>query len=178
MTNRFTADPQWRRGIVRRFEIFCKAMEMSSIAASVVGNDCRLRRPSRGARDQRQDYRDEERQDSRIGAARLAGISVDRIKILLFTVQGMMAGGAGIILSSRMTSRRPNSSVGFALDGISACVLGGAEAARDAAPVRCLGTSRSCRGRCSWPRRAPYLRASADRTGNCPARVSPRRVPC
>ena len=58
-------------------------------------------------------------------AARLAGISVDRVKIIIFTVQGLVAGAAGIILASRMTSGQPNSSQGFALDVISACVLGG-----------------------------------------------------
>jgi L-arabinose transport system permease protein len=58
-------------------------------------------------------------------AARLAGISVDRVKIIIFTVQGLVAGAAGVILASRMTSGQPNSSVGFALDVISACVLGG-----------------------------------------------------
>jgi len=58
-------------------------------------------------------------------AARLAGIPVDRIKIIIFTVQGLVSGAAGIILASRMTSGQPNSSVGFALDVISACVLGG-----------------------------------------------------
>ena len=58
-------------------------------------------------------------------AARLAGINVDRIKIMIFTIQGFMAGLAGIILASRMTSGQPNSSTGFSLDCISACVLGG-----------------------------------------------------
>jgi L-arabinose transport system permease protein len=58
-------------------------------------------------------------------AARLAGISVDRIKIVIFSVQGLVAGGAGVVLASRMTSGQPNTSVGFSLDVISACVLGG-----------------------------------------------------
>lgn len=58
-------------------------------------------------------------------AARLAGIPVDRIKIIIFTTQGLMAGLAGIVLASRMTSGQPNSSVGLSLDVISACVLGG-----------------------------------------------------
>lgn len=58
-------------------------------------------------------------------AARLAGIPVDRIKILIFTTQGLMAGLAGIVLASRMTSGQPNSSAGLSLDIISACVLGG-----------------------------------------------------
>lgn len=58
-------------------------------------------------------------------AARLAGIRVDRIKIIIFTLQGFMAGLAGIVLASRMTSGQPNTSVGLSLDVIAACVLGG-----------------------------------------------------
>ncbi len=58
-------------------------------------------------------------------AARLAGIRVDRIKILIFTLQGFMAGLAGVVLASRMTSGQPNTSVGLSLDVIAACVLGG-----------------------------------------------------
>lgn len=58
-------------------------------------------------------------------AVRLAGISVDKIKILIFTLQGLMAGFAGVVLASRMTSGQPNTSQGFSLDVISACVLGG-----------------------------------------------------
>jgi len=58
-------------------------------------------------------------------AARLAGIPVTRIKILIFGLQGLMAGFTGVVMASRMTSGQPNSSVGFSLDVISACVLGG-----------------------------------------------------
>jgi L-arabinose transport system permease protein len=58
-------------------------------------------------------------------AAHLAGIPVERVKIAIFTLQGVMAAFAGIVLSSRMTSGQPNVSVGFELEVISACVLGG-----------------------------------------------------
>ncbi len=58
-------------------------------------------------------------------AAHLAGIRVERVKIVIFTVQGLMAAFAGIVLASRMTSGQPNTSQGFELDVISACVLGG-----------------------------------------------------
>jgi len=58
-------------------------------------------------------------------AARLAGIAVDRIKITIFTLQGLMAGLAGVVMASRMTSGQPKSSEGFSLDVISSCVLGG-----------------------------------------------------
>ena len=58
-------------------------------------------------------------------AAHLAGIPVERIKIVIFTAQGVMAAFAGIVLASRMTSGQPNAGMGFELEVISACVLGG-----------------------------------------------------
>ncbi|MEO5960961.1 MAG: L-arabinose ABC transporter permease AraH, partial [Opitutaceae bacterium] len=58
-------------------------------------------------------------------AAHLAGIAVERVKIAIFTAQGIMAAFAGIVLASRLTSGQPNTSQGFELDVISACVLGG-----------------------------------------------------
>jgi L-arabinose transport system permease protein len=58
-------------------------------------------------------------------AARLSGIPVTRTRILIFTMQGLMAGFVGVVLAARMASGQPNSSVGFSLDVISACVLGG-----------------------------------------------------
>ena len=58
-------------------------------------------------------------------AARLAGIAVDRLKITIFTAQGLVAGFAGVVLASRMTSGQPMASLGFELEVISACVLGG-----------------------------------------------------
>jgi L-arabinose transport system permease protein len=58
-------------------------------------------------------------------AAHLAGIAVERIKIVIFTAQGVMAAFAGIVLASRVTSGQPKTSEGFELEVISACVLGG-----------------------------------------------------
>jgi len=58
-------------------------------------------------------------------AARLAGINVDGLKIKIFAIQGLMAGFAGIVLASRMTSGQPMTSQGLELEVISACVLGG-----------------------------------------------------
>ncbi|MSU68400.1 MAG: L-arabinose ABC transporter permease AraH [Opitutia bacterium] len=58
-------------------------------------------------------------------ASHLAGIAVDRVKIIIFTAQGVMAAFAGIVLASRITSGQPNTSQGFELEVISACVLGG-----------------------------------------------------
>ena len=58
-------------------------------------------------------------------AARLAGIRVERMRVVIFLVQGVVAGLAGVILASRITSGQPNSAQGFELNVISACVLGG-----------------------------------------------------
>ncbi|MDX7818480.1 L-arabinose ABC transporter permease AraH [Aeromonas caviae] len=58
-------------------------------------------------------------------AARLAGVNVVRTKIIIFTMTGLIASLAGIILASRMTSGQPMTSIGFELVVISACVLGG-----------------------------------------------------
>ena len=58
-------------------------------------------------------------------AARLAGLPVDKIKILVFALQGMAAGLAGVLLTSRMSLGDPKTSVGLELAVISACVLGG-----------------------------------------------------
>ena len=58
-------------------------------------------------------------------AARLAGVPILRVRILVFTLQGLVAGLAGIILAARITSGQPNTSVGLELAVISACVLGG-----------------------------------------------------
>lgn len=58
-------------------------------------------------------------------AARLAGVPITRIRIIVFTLQGLMAGLAGIILTARITSGQPNTSIGLELAVISACVLGG-----------------------------------------------------
>jgi len=58
-------------------------------------------------------------------AARLAGISVTRTKIIIFTLQGLIAGLAGVIEASQLTSGQPNSGTGLELRVISACVLGG-----------------------------------------------------
>ncbi len=58
-------------------------------------------------------------------AAHLAGIPVARVKMAIFTLQGIMAALAGIVLASKYTSGQPNALTAFELDVISACVLGG-----------------------------------------------------
>jgi len=58
-------------------------------------------------------------------ASRLAGINVERTRVLIFLIQGAVTAAAGVILASRITSGQPNAAEGFELNVISACVLGG-----------------------------------------------------
>ncbi|OZG74171.1 ribose ABC transporter permease [Hahella sp. CCB-MM4] len=58
-------------------------------------------------------------------AARLSGIRVSRYKVLVYTISGLTAALAGIVLTSRLMSGQPNSGIGFELDAIAAVVLGG-----------------------------------------------------
>lgn len=58
-------------------------------------------------------------------AARIAGINVDRLKILTFMMNSILAAVAGIILVSKMNSGQPNSGVGFELTVIAGVILGG-----------------------------------------------------
>jgi len=58
-------------------------------------------------------------------AVRLAGIDVFKTQFGIFLIQGLVAGFAGVIVASKMTSGQPKPPEGFALDVISACVLGG-----------------------------------------------------
>ena len=58
-------------------------------------------------------------------AARLSGISLAGIQILVYVLGGVLAGMAGLVLAARLSSAQPNTGVGFELDAIAAVVLGG-----------------------------------------------------
>ena len=59
-------------------------------------------------------------------AARRAGISVARIRIMVFMISGLMAGVGGIILAGNLRSVGPDQGGGtLLLDSISAAVIGG-----------------------------------------------------
>ena len=59
-------------------------------------------------------------------AARRAGISVPRIRILVFMISGLMAGVGGILLAANVRSVAPGQGGGtLLLDAISAAVIGG-----------------------------------------------------
>jgi ribose transport system permease protein len=58
-------------------------------------------------------------------AAKLSGVNIDRVQILVYTVSGAMAALAGVILTSRLDSAQPTAGAGYELDAITAVVLGG-----------------------------------------------------
>jgi ribose transport system permease protein len=58
--------------------------------------------------------------------ARLCGVSVDRHKVAIYTLAGLLTGWAGIMVFAQNTCGDPNSSVGLELDVIAAVVIGGA----------------------------------------------------
>lgn len=58
-------------------------------------------------------------------AARLAGLKVAKIKVLSFTVAGVLVGIAAVLLASRSGSADSSTGVGIEFTGITACVLSG-----------------------------------------------------
>ncbi|MEZ0576207.1 ribose ABC transporter permease [Halodesulfovibrio aestuarii] len=58
-------------------------------------------------------------------ATRLSGINVDRIKITVYALSGLLSALAGLIVTSRLSSAQPTAGAGYELDAIAAVVLGG-----------------------------------------------------
>ncbi|HBW7410047.1 TPA: ribose ABC transporter permease [Klebsiella pneumoniae] len=58
-------------------------------------------------------------------ATRLSGISVNKVKIIVYALCGMLASLAGIIEVARLSSAQPTAGTGYELDAIAAVVLGG-----------------------------------------------------
>lgn len=75
--------------------------------------------------------------------ARLAGIPVGRLKVLLFTLSGLAAGLAGVLVTSRLGSGVPNIGQGVEFDVIVAAVLGGVSLAggRGTVLATCAGAA-------------------------------------
>ena len=62
-------------------------------------------------------------------ATRLSGLNADRIKMFVYTISGLLASVAAIIITSRLFSAQPNAGDGYELDAIAAVVLGGTKLA-------------------------------------------------
>jgi ribose transport system permease protein len=58
-------------------------------------------------------------------AVRLSGVNVEMWKIAVYTLCGLFAGLAGVIISARVGSAQPGTGFGYELDAITAVVIGG-----------------------------------------------------
>ena len=58
-------------------------------------------------------------------AAALAGISVNKIRLFVFASMGLMTALGGIMFASRLQSASTTAGVGFELDAIASCYIGG-----------------------------------------------------
>ena len=58
-------------------------------------------------------------------SARTSGINIVRIKVLVYTLSGALAGIAGLILTARTGSAQTNAGNAYELDAIAAVVIGG-----------------------------------------------------
>ncbi|WP_300366583.1 ribose ABC transporter permease [Brachyspira sp.] len=58
-------------------------------------------------------------------AAELAGININKIKLIVYAVSGFMSALSGLILVSRLGSAQPTLGSGYELDAIAAVALGG-----------------------------------------------------
>lgn len=58
-------------------------------------------------------------------ASRLSGLPINKIKIWVYVIAGLLAAVGGIILTSRLDSAQPNAGLSYELDSIAAVVIGG-----------------------------------------------------
>lgn len=58
-------------------------------------------------------------------AAHLSGISVVRVRVLVFALSGLLAATTGVVLASRLGSATPSIATGLEFDVISAVIIGG-----------------------------------------------------
>jgi ribose transport system permease protein len=75
-------------------------------------------------------------------AAKLSGLNVNRIKMLVYTLGGGLAGVAGLILAARLGAADPKVGVGYELDSIAAVVIGGTSLSGGRGSI--LGTVLGC----------------------------------
>jgi len=71
--------------------------------------------------------------------ARLSGLPVQRLTIMVYSVAGLLAGVGGVMMTSRLVSAQPTAGTGIELDVIAAVVIGGASLAGGYGSV--LGTA-------------------------------------
>ncbi|HEY6519675.1 MAG TPA: ABC transporter permease [Roseiarcus sp.] len=59
------------------------------------------------------------------GAARAMGVRVERMKVLIYTLSGLLSGLAGLLFAARINSGEPTAALNYELTAITATILGG-----------------------------------------------------
>jgi ribose transport system permease protein len=59
-------------------------------------------------------------------STRLSGINTDRLKLLVFSMAGLLAATGGLLMTARLGVAMPNAALGYELDVIAAVFIGGA----------------------------------------------------
>lgn len=68
-------------------------------------------------------------------ASKLSGLNIGSIKVAVYSLSGLFAGFAGVVLSSRVMTGSPVAGVGYELDAIAAVVIGGTSLAGGAGSI-------------------------------------------
>lgn len=58
-------------------------------------------------------------------AAYISGVKLNKVKIIIYSISGIMASISGLIITSRLSSAQPTAGVSYEMDAIAAVVLGG-----------------------------------------------------
>ena len=58
-------------------------------------------------------------------AAYISGVKLNKVKIIIYSISGIMASISGLIITSRLSSAQPTAGASYEMDAIAAVVLGG-----------------------------------------------------
>ena len=58
-------------------------------------------------------------------AAYISGLKLNKVKIIIYSISGIMASISGLIITSRLSSAQPTAGASYEMDAIAAVVLGG-----------------------------------------------------
>jgi ribose transport system permease protein len=58
-------------------------------------------------------------------AALLSGVHINKVKVIVYMIAGVLSGLAGLLVTARLDSAQPNAGFGYELDSIAAVVIGG-----------------------------------------------------
>ncbi|PZX50986.1 ABC transporter permease [Algoriphagus chordae] len=58
-------------------------------------------------------------------ASRLSGIPINKVKIWVYSIAGLLAAVGGVLVTARLDSAQPNAGISYELDAIAAVVIGG-----------------------------------------------------